>query len=79
MLFCPHCANLLLVEQSHDHQLYFTCRTCGFRFLVDRKLTVAMRLERKEVDDVLGGEEAWKNVDKTEGEFLLLLFLSSVV
>lgn len=26
-------------------------------------------LSRKEVDDVLGGEEAWKNVDQTEGEF----------
>ena len=24
-----------------------------------------MQLERKEVDDVLGGEDAWKNVDKT--------------
>lgn len=25
-------------------------------------------LARKEVDDVLGGDEAWRNVDKTEGE-----------
>jgi hypothetical protein len=24
-------------------------------------------LKRKEVDDVLGGKEAWKNVDKTKG------------
>lgn len=24
-------------------------------------------LKRKEVDDVLGGKEAWANVDKTEG------------
>jgi hypothetical protein len=26
-------------------------------------------LKRKEVDDVLGGEDAWKNVQKTDGEF----------
>ena len=25
-----------------------------------------MELERKEVDDVLGGEEAWKDVEKTK-------------
>lgn len=28
-------------------------------------------LERKQVDDVLGGAEAWKNVDSTDGEFLV--------
>lgn len=25
-------------------------------------------MKRKEVDDVLGGKDAWKNVDKSEGE-----------
>ena len=25
------------------------------------------KLDRKEVDDVLGGEEAWKNAQKTDG------------
>lgn len=24
-------------------------------------------MKRKEVDDVLGGKDAWKNVDKSEG------------
>lgn len=27
------------------------------------------RLDRKQVDDVLGGDEAWANVDQTEGIF----------
>lgn len=27
-----------------------------------------LRLQRKQVDDVLGGEEAWKNVSKTDGK-----------
>ncbi len=26
---------------------------------------------KKQVDDVLGGEEAWKNVAKTDGEYML--------
>jgi hypothetical protein len=25
-------------------------------------------LTRKQVDDIMGGEDAWKNVDSTEGE-----------
>jgi hypothetical protein len=26
-------------------------------------------LKRKEVDDVMGGKDSWKNVDQTEGGF----------
>jgi hypothetical protein len=32
-------------------------------------------LKQKEVTDVLGGEDAWKNVDRTAGVLLLLLLL----
>lgn len=28
-------------------------------------------MSRKEVDDVLGGEDSWKNVDNVEGGFIL--------
>lgn len=31
------------------------------------QITKHAKLEKKEVDDVLGGEEAWKNVQKTDG------------
>jgi hypothetical protein len=30
-------------------------------------MTKHAKLDKKEVDDVLGGEEAWKNVQKTDG------------
>ena len=33
---------------------------------VEEKLTAKQLLPRKEVDDVLGGAEAWKDVDQTE-------------
>ena len=32
-------------------------------------------MKAKQVDDVLGGDEAWKNVDQTEGIAVNLLFL----
>lgn len=31
-----------------------------------------LKLKKKEVDDVLGGEDAWKNVDRTQGKFPVL-------
>jgi DNA-directed RNA polymerase III subunit RPC11 len=31
------------------------------------QITRAVPLKKKEVDDVLGGEDAWKNVQKTNG------------
>lgn len=31
------------------------------------QLIKRVQLKRKEVDDVLGGEEAWANVQKTDG------------
>ena len=39
--------------------------TCPYVFRVNQKFENKIHLERKEVDDVLGGEDAWKNVDKT--------------
>lgn len=76
MLFCPACANLLLLERSPSHHgevdatgsLRFFCRTCAYIHGVgDRRLTKSVsRLPRKVVDDVLGGEDAWALADKTE-------------
>lgn len=30
-------------------------------------MTKSTQLRRKQVDDVLGGADAWKNVDQTQG------------
>lgn len=37
---------------------------------VNLQISNKLQLKQKEVDDVLGGEEAWKNVDRTEGRLL---------
>ncbi len=31
-------------------------------------------MKRKEVEDVMGGKDAWANVDKTDGENFLFFF-----
>ena len=62
MLFCPTCANILLIEKTIADMRFF-CKTCPYVFLVESKIQKMMPLERKAVDDVLGGKEAWKDVD----------------
>ncbi len=65
MLFCPTCANLLLIEKTHMSDFRFFCKTCPYVFVVTRTFEKVTVLARKEVDDVLGGKEAWENVDQT--------------
>lgn len=62
MLFCPTCGNLLLIEKTIGDFRFF-CKTCPYIFVLEQKFEKKMQLERKEVDDVLGGKEAWENVD----------------
>jgi DNA-directed RNA polymerase III subunit RPC11 len=67
MLFCPTCANLLLIEKTHSDFRFF-CKTCPYIFVVTQTFEKKMNLERKEVDDVLGGKEAWADVEQIEAE-----------
>ncbi|KAI8378496.1 hypothetical protein BD560DRAFT_366431 [Blakeslea trispora] len=64
MLFCPHCSNLLLIE--NDGGQAFFCQACPYVYSIQTRHTSRKQLKRKEVDDVLGGADAWKNVDSTE-------------
>eukprot|EP01006_Ploeotia_vitrea_P001724 TRINITY_DN105492_c0_g1_i1.p1 TRINITY_DN105492_c0_g1~~TRINITY_DN105492_c0_g1_i1.p1 ORF type:complete len:124 (+),score=51.87 TRINITY_DN105492_c0_g1_i1:25-372(+) len=64
--FCGACGNLLLLETDPEAGLQYTCQTCPYKFAVVQCIRRRKMLSRKEVDDVLGGEEAWANVDSTE-------------
>ena len=68
LLFCPLCGGLLLVSCNDSGA--FKCRSCAYSFPVSEGAAYASRVElkRKTVDDVLGGEDAWKNVDATDGK-----------
>jgi len=40
-------------------------------------MTSRTRMRRKEVDDVLGGDEMWKHADSTDGEWYYYLKVCS--
>lgn len=55
--------------------LAYVISSFKWKYIVKKKLTFSLlkhtsrkELKRKEVDDVLGGADAWKNVDSTEGK-----------
>jgi DNA-directed RNA polymerase III subunit RPC11 len=66
-LFCPTCANGLLISND-DGQNKWACQTCPYEFPIAKQMTTRITLRRKQVDDIMGGDEAWKNVDSTDGE-----------
>ena len=61
--FCPTCGNALIVRQGAPCSLI--CRSCPYIHPITTEITFALPLQKKKVDDVLGGEDAWKNVEKT--------------
>ena len=64
--FCPICGNWLVVEEGPKGQR-FACNTCPYVQNITRKITSVKYPKLKEVDDVLGGQAAWENVDSIEG------------
>jgi len=66
VVFCPTCANVLLVENGPGNRMRFYCQTCPYVFRIDQKISNKMPLERKKVDDIMG--DALANAPETEGE-----------
>ncbi|RYG95490.1 hypothetical protein EON65_55895, partial [archaeon] len=64
MHFCPQCGNLLLLEEGMQG-MRFCCPTCPYLHDLDTQHTSHAKIKKKQVDDVLGGEDAWENVDRT--------------
>ncbi|XP_063928479.1 DNA-directed RNA polymerase III subunit RPC10-like [Zophobas morio] len=62
--FCPFCGNLLFAQESCG-KISFSCRICPVSFPVKRKISNRTYYQVKSVDDVLGGEDAWKHCDVT--------------
>ncbi|KAJ3319975.1 DNA-directed RNA polymerase III subunit RPC10 [Boothiomyces sp. JEL0866] len=64
MYFCPVCANLLLVEEQDGNQLF--CQACPYVSKITKPISQKKVFKPKQVDDILGGDDAWENVDSTE-------------
>jgi transposase-like protein len=66
VLFCPTCANILLVEAGPvGHRFY--CQTCPYIFNVTDTVTNRQDRARKKVDDVYGDEKLWENAAREAG------------
>ena len=66
MLFCPICGNCLLINKGSSEFRFF-CTSCEYFYPIKYKIKNEIQLETKEVDDILGGKEAWENVEQTTG------------
>mmetsp|Transcript_5128 Transcript_5128/g.9202 ORF Transcript_5128/g.9202 Transcript_5128/m.9202 type:complete len:110 (-) Transcript_5128:2401-2730(-) len=69
MRFCPWDGTLLIVDQSgQDGTFRFRCVSCPYvdRIPTNKPVQIREKREVKVVDDVLGGEAAWKGVSKTD-------------
>ena len=64
MHFCPNCGNLLLIEEG-DIGMQFCCPLCPFTHRIERNYKSKTKIKKKAIDDVLGGSDAWDNVDRT--------------
>jgi len=70
LTFCPTCGNLLLLDggpstSAHAACVRLTCKACDYAYDVTHGVKQKVAHRRKRVDDVLGGDDAWKNVDRT--------------
>lgn len=80
--FCPTCANMLHIPGGDE--MFFCCKSCPYRHPIQTEVRFPLKLQTKRVDDILGGAEAWDNVDKIQGMFavhlhVFHLFLQSPV
>ncbi|KAL7422491.1 RNA polymerase III C11 subunit [Cryptotrichosporon argae] len=67
MLFCPYCANNLTIgHDDEDGRKCWVCPTCPYKWVITKQISMRTHYKRKEIDDVLGGEDSWKNVDQTD-------------
>ena len=65
-------------DQAHAGKNRFECRTCPYQMILDRRYYERKNMETKGAEDVLGGADSWKNVDKTEGKHALLNVTSGI-
>lgn len=54
-------------DSMHIGKNRFECRTCPYQMVLDRRYYERKTMKLKDVGDILGGADSWKNVDQTEG------------
>ena len=69
MQFCPHDGTLLQVhiynQGTPASQLRFFCPLCPYIHAPHKKHVLTVPTKKKKIDDIMGGDASWENVDKT--------------
>jgi DNA-directed RNA polymerase III subunit RPC11 len=67
--------NKVPASEPHADKNRFECRTCPYIHLIkdDEEWFERKTFKRKEVEDVIGGPEAWANANKMDGMLSHLL------
>ncbi|PVI02918.1 DNA-directed RNA polymeras-like protein III subunit RPC10 [Periconia macrospinosa] len=52
--------------EQFEGQNRFECMTCPYHFVINKRYYERKILKKKEAEDILGGKDAWANVDKTK-------------
>ncbi|MCJ1307085.1 RNA polymerase III C11 subunit [Agyrium rufum] len=74
LVFCPTCSNVLHISRNRPSDEYpegrnrWECRTCPYEYTLTAPWYERKMMARKEVEDVMGGKDAWANVDKTDAQ-----------
>ncbi|KAL1884926.1 RNA polymerase III C11 subunit [Paecilomyces lecythidis] len=69
LTFCPNCSNALTISRAESTSQYplgvnrFECRTCPYSYVLDVEYFEKTDMKQKEVEDVFGGKEEFKNAD----------------
>jgi len=67
MRFCPHDGTLLIVDNNGRlGQFRFRCVVCPYVHNISEPVVTRLKLKVKQLDDILGGEEEWKNTPQTD-------------
>ncbi|SPQ19110.1 a056bacb-c6d1-4e32-b938-80fd9f910b96 [Thermothielavioides terrestris] len=67
ILFCPYCANLLILSRMDAGSgggNRLECRTCPYQHAIDMPIYSRKNFTRREKEDVFGGPGAWDNAQK---------------
>ena len=61
LIFCPLCSNALGVKEQS-----LFCQCCPYVYNLEGAIGSRIPFTPKRLEDVLGGEAEWKNVDQTD-------------
>jgi DNA-directed RNA polymerase III subunit RPC11 len=54
-------------EDDEEAQNRLECRTCPYQYFLKKTMYERIDMPKKVVEDVMGGKDAWENVDKIPG------------